>query len=276
MSLLDAATAAARILQAVEAGTSIAVILVTGAASQEVVGGRVLVTEGGAEGTLGDAALDGEAERLGREALAGAPDGVREIVLPSGERATLYVEAHHPQPELLIVGAGHVAQPLCRLGALLEFRVIVLDDRPEFATRERFPDAVRVVRADFADPFAEVTIRPSSRVVLVTRGHRYDYECLRRILVSDPLPAYIGMIGSRRRARAALTQLAGEGIPLERLRQVRTPIGLDIGAETPAEIAVAVAAEIVLAERRGSGRPLRDVERVIQRFLKDAQDDAPE
>lgn len=264
----DAATAAARILEAEVAGRSIAVVLVTAAPDASRVGGRVLVTDAGVEGTLGDTALDREAKRLGREALVGTADGAHEVPLPDGP-VTLYVESHHPSPELVIVGAGHIARPLCHLGALLGFRVTVLDDRPELATRERFPDAARIVRANFDDPFADVPIRASTRIILVTRGHRYDFECLRRILASDPLPAYMGMIGSRRRVRAAVTQLVREGIPLERLRRVRAPIGLDIRAETPAEIAVAVAGEIILAERGGSGRPLRDVERVVERFLED-------
>lgn len=266
---MDATAAAARLLEALDAGQDVALVLLTDAPGPGPVGARVLVTGAGREGSLGDPELDREAERLGREALEGAEPGARTVTLPSGARARLYVEVHHPAPELVIVGAGHIAQSLCCVGALLGFRVVVLDDRPEFATRERFPDAARVVRAEFDNPFADVPIRPDTRVVLVTRGHRYDYECLRRILVSDPQPAYLGMIGSRRRVRATFTQLVKDGVPPDRIARVWAPIGLDIGAETPAEIAVAVAAEIVLAERGGSGRPLRDAERVLERFLRD-------
>lgn len=266
---MDATAAAARLLEVLDTGRDVAVVLVADAPDPARVGARVLVADAGREGTLSDPELDREAERLAREALAGAAPGAHSIALASGARARLYVEVHHPAPELVIVGAGHIAQALSRMGALLDFRVIVLDDRPEFATRERFPDAARVLRADFADPFAQVPIRPDTRVVLVTRGHRYDYECLRRILVSDPQPAYLGMIGSRRRVRATFTQLVNDGVPRERIARVWAPIGLDIRAETPAEIAVAVAAEIVLAERGGSGQPLREAERVLERFLKD-------
>jgi xanthine dehydrogenase accessory factor len=105
--------------------------------------------------------------------------------------------------------------------------------------------------------------------VLVTRGHRYDFEALRRLLLGAALPAYVGMVGSRRRVRAALEQLVREGIPRERLLRVHAPIGLDIGAETPEEIALAIMAEIVRVRRGGTGASLRDRERVMERWLRD-------
>ena len=231
-------------------------------------GERMCVWAGRAAGTLGDANLDDAAIRMARGVLSeGAPAGPR-TVQAGGRSCTLYVEPHLPPPELVIVGAGHVARPLCRIGAMLGFRVTVLDDRPEFATRERFPEAAVVRPADFADPFRDVAIGPRSYLVLVTRGHKYDFEALRTVLHRPQLPAYVGMIGSRRRTRAALEQLVRDGIDAERLRSVHAPIGLDVGAETPEEIAVAIAAEIVMARRGGSGRPLRDVERVAERWIR--------
>jgi xanthine dehydrogenase accessory factor len=170
----------------------------------------------------------------------------------------LYVERWAPQSELVIVGAGHIARPLAVVGRLLDFRVTVLDDRPEFATRERFPDADRVVVADFADPLAGIEVGRRTSLVLVTRGHRHDYDCLRALARTGSEPAYVGMIGSRRRVRAAFEQLAAEGVDAAWLSRIHAPLGLDIGAETPAEIAIAVAAEIVLAARNGSGRPLSE------------------
>ena len=178
------------------------------------------------------------------------------------------MEAHYPQPDLVIVGAGHIAQPLCSMGALMGFRVIVVDDRPDFATRERFPEADRVVRVDFMDPIATVPIHSTTHIVLVTRVHKYDYECLRHLLETEVEPPYVGMIGSRRRVRAAFSQLSGEGLDRDRLSRVKAPVGLDIGAETPIEIAVAVAAEIVLEWRGGSATPLSQKERILERFFK--------
>jgi xanthine dehydrogenase accessory factor len=158
------------------------------------------------------------------------------------------------------------------MGAMLGYRVTVLDDRPDFATRERFPEAERLIRADFSDPFADVTLHERSFLLLVTRGHKYDYECLVRALRADPLPAYIGMIGSRRRVRATYVQLLDEGIDRSLLARIHAPVGLDIGAETPEEIAVSVAAELVMLDRGGTGVPLREVERVADRFFKDEDD----
>jgi xanthine dehydrogenase accessory factor len=212
-----------------------------------------------------------EAVRLAREVLLhGAKSGTREV--DAGSMAcTLYLEAHRAPPELLIVGAGHIARPLCRIGAMLGFRVTVLDDRPEFATRERFPEAERVLRADFSEPFRGIGIGPGTHLVLVTRGHKYDFEALRDVLARPALPAYVGMVGSRRRTRAALEQLAREGVAPERLRAVHAPVGLDIRAETPEEIAVSIAAEMVAVRRGGTGQPLRDRARVVERWIEPAR-----
>lgn len=220
-------------------------------------------------GSLGDEAADRAATR----ALAGAESPAATVSLPDTSIA-LYVERVAPPPELVIVGAGHIAVPLAAIGALLGWRVTVLDDRPEFARAERFPGADRVIVADFADPFAGVPIGPRTRLVLVTRGHRYDYDCLRAVVAMGAELAYVGMIGSRRRVRAAFEMLSAEGFDAAWLARVRAPIGLDVEARTPAEIAVAVAAEMIQAERGGTGRPLRDVEDVIRsvKGLREAVD----
>lgn len=230
-------------------------------------GDRMCVWADRHAGTLGDANLDAAVIRISRNALAdGARPGTVDVEAADG-RITVYLEPHAPPPELVIVGAGHVARPLCQVGALLGFRVTVLDDRPEFATRERFPHAAEVRRADFADPLRGIPLTPRTFLVLVTRGHKYDFEALRGILLGPALPAYVGMIGSRRRTRAALEALAREGIAADRLRAVHAPIGLDVGAETPEEIAVSIAAELVMARRGGTGQPLRDRERVADRWV---------
>jgi xanthine dehydrogenase accessory factor len=230
-------------------------------------GARMAVWSDRSRGTLGDPALDQAAAAFAREVLAGARVATREVEV-GGAVATLYAEPHLAPPELVIVGAGHIARPLCRVGALLGFRVTVLDDRPEFATRERFPEAAEVRRADFTEPLKGVPMGPGTHLVLVTRGHKYDYEALRDVLQRPELPAYLGMVGSRRRTRAALEQLAREGIDPGRIAAIRAPVGLDVRAETPEEIAIAIAAELVLLRRGGTGRPLRETERVFERWVE--------
>ncbi|MGW8265308.1 MAG: XdhC family protein [Longimicrobiales bacterium] len=257
------------LLSALEAGETAAVVVALSHPDVSRVGSRLLVTESGIRGTLGDPGLDAGAMALARRALGGDPNllaGTYRLQGEGSRDAEVFLELHQPPWDLVIVGAGHVAQPLCTLGALLGLRVKVLDDRPQFATRERFPEADVLAEVDFSDPFAGVPLHRWSHVVLVTRGHKYDYECLRHVLRGSTLPGYIGMIGSRRRVRATFDALLKEGIPRDRLKEVRAPIGLDLGGETPAEIAVSVAAELVHHWRGGTGRPLRELEHVLDRF----------
>jgi xanthine dehydrogenase accessory factor len=166
----------------------------------------------------------------------------------------VFVEVLDRPPTLLIAGAGHIALPLCRIGKLLAFRVVVLDDRAGFANRRRFPEADEVLAEPFVQALRRLPIDASTHIVLVTRGHQHDVDCLLSVL--DSPAAYLGMIGSRRRVTGVFSMLAGQGIPEEKLRRVHSPIGLDIGAETPEEIALAIAAEIVKVRRGGGGGSL--------------------
>lgn len=269
LRILSLAELPSLLLNALAEGENAAVLVALTHPEAGFSGRRVLVTERSSVGTLGDPEADSAALALARKALTGsgkARTGTYPLLLADGREMDVFLELHHPTPELVIVGAGHVAQPLCTLGALLGLEVTILDDRPQLATAERFPEAHRLIRVDFGDPFADVPLHAWSHVVLVTRGHKYDYECLRGVLQEAALPAYIGMIGSRRRVRATFEALLKEGIPRERLTSVHAPIGLDIGGETPAEIAVSVAAELVRHKRGGTGRPLSELEHVLDRF----------
>ena len=273
---LTATDAAKLLLETSAAGGTAAVATIVGGPSDAPIGARLatVVFAGEADpkrlGGLGDPVRDGAAGTLLGELIADlrGRDGLRTL----DDGTELYIELRRPIRELVVVGAGHVAQPMAHLGALLGYRVTVLDDRPDFATRERFPDADRLIRADFGDPFADVVLHERSHLLLVTRGHKYDYECLIRALRADPAPAYIGMIGSRRRVRATYVQLVDEGFSPDVLQRIHAPVGLDIGAETPEEIAVSVAAELVMLDRGGHGTPLKDLERVADRFFRDTSD----
>ena len=270
---LTPAETAAAVVAAKKAGRRICTAVVTRSADG-LTGNRCWIAAAAAAGSLGDRALDA--------AVASAVPTVFPVHASSGVIrrdfdytnsagvhcvATVYLELHAPPPKLVVVGAGHVAVPMAQIGVMLGLRVEVLDDRPEFADPARFPeaDAVRVI--DFRDPFADTRLTPPDHVVLVTRGHRFDYECLVRLLRMKQPPSYLGMIGSRRRVRATHEQLAREEFTLEQMSRVRAPVGLDLGGQTPVEIAVSVAAEIVMHRSGGTGAPLFEKERVAERFF---------
>jgi len=150
--------------------------------------------------------------------------------------------------QLLICGAGHIALPLSLFANQAGFQVTVLDDRPDFAAPERFPYC-NVVVEDFTLALRDIALGPATFVVVITRGHEHDFECLQEILIKES--AYVGLIGSRRRVRFVLEMLKNEGISQKRLDEVFTPIGTPIGAESPAEIALSIVAELVCVRRKG-------------------------
>jgi xanthine dehydrogenase accessory factor len=167
-----------------------------------------------------------------------------------GDGSLMLTEYYSPRPRLLVLGGGHIALALSTMGSLIDFDVVVFDDRPVFANKERFPGAYDVICDSFANVMERLKIRKSDYAVIVTRGHRHDTLCLQGIL-SGVLPHYIGMIGSRRRVAIVMKQLEDEGFSPEDIAKVYSPIGLRIGAVTPQEIAVSVLAEIVQHKRQG-------------------------
>jgi xanthine dehydrogenase accessory factor len=181
------------------------------------------------------------------------------------EQVELFVEVQRRPPTLIIVGAGHVAQPLATLGKLIDFEVVVIDDRPQYANTERFPQADRVIAAPFRPTLRDWPIDADTFIVLVTRGHSHDVECLLEVL--DSPARYIGMIGSKRRVRAVFDLLEQEqGIPREKFDRVYAPVGIDIGAESPAEIGVCIIAEVVNVYRGGRAESLSDALRADRRL----------
>ncbi len=155
---------------------------------------------------------------------------------------------------LIIVGAGHIAQPLAQLGSMLGFHVTVIDDRAAFANRERFPNADQIVVRPFAAAIEALELDRHCYLLSVTRGHAFDEEVLRTALKRRN-GAFIGMIGSRRRVRATLERIAEDGVPASELEEVHAPLGVDLGAETPAEIAVSIIGEIIRERRTGARDP---------------------
>jgi xanthine dehydrogenase accessory factor len=193
----------------------------------------------------------------GRETLAAAIGDVTSRGttrrIPLGE-SELILELVAGAPSLYLFGGGHVSRSVSKIASIAGFRVTVIDDRPEFANPQRFPEASRTIAADFIGSFSQITLKPSSSIVIVTRGHTSD-EMVLGAAVTTPA-GYVGMIGSRKKVAATFERLMARGVPAETLRRVHTPIGLDIGAVTPGEIAVSIVAELIHA-RRSPGAPLR-------------------
>ena len=171
--------------------------------------------------------------------------------LPDGREIT---ERFIPKPRLIVLGGGHIAVPLVKIAAIADFSIMVYDDRPFFANQPRFPEADNVICDSFSKLSAHIKITGNDYVTVLTRGHRYDQDCLRTILNDSPgrFPKYLGMIGSRRRVAVVLKQLEFEGYPSDKLLQIHAPIGLSIHAATPGEIAISIAAELVQTKRAAS------------------------
>lgn len=173
----------------------------------------------------------------------------------SDGRTDLFFEVMPSPPKLIVVGAGHIAVPLVKIAKLMDYYTVVIDDRILFANHERFPDADEVVVGDMAETVKALDITPTTYVVLITRGHKYDEPCLRELL--DRPAKYIGMIGSKRRIKACFERFKEEEpVSEELISRVYAPIGLDIETETPEEIALGILGEIIKVRRGGKARSL--------------------
>jgi xanthine dehydrogenase accessory factor len=212
---------------------------------------RLVVTSRGVTGSLGDAVIDAAAAKEATSLLSSGSSGVREA---GGVR--LYFERHAPPLTLIVFGATHVAMPLVSMGRVMGLRTVVVDGRDRFATRERFPDADELVVGMPSELAERMPLGRESLVVLLSHDYKYDLPVLRAVLESEA--AYVGVLGSRRRGRALLDFLAGEGVSADALARVRIPVGLDIGGNTPEEIALSVLAEAVAVHHGRSGGPMRE------------------
>jgi xanthine dehydrogenase accessory factor len=246
----------------------VATIVTARGSTPRKVGTRMIVHPDGAiDFTLGGGPFEALVIEDAKEALrTGEPKVQAYRFLPVGEHATgmtcggeveVFLEVHRRAPRVLIFGGGHVALPLAKLARTVGLRVAVVDDRAQFATRERFPEADEVILAEGGYVRSDVPVEEDDFVVIVTRCHQTDEVCLRRVLDDDRTPAYVGVVASRRKARVLFAKLLQDGYPRERLEQVRSPVGLDIGAETTEEIAVSIIGEIVACRNRRDGGPPR-------------------
>lgn len=185
----------------------------------------------------------------------------RRLKLPDGE---MILEPVTGQPHLIIFGGGHVSKSISRAAALSGFRVTIVDDRREYANPERFPEAAQTLTIEFHRAFDLLTIKPSTYIVVVTRGHRSDEEILGRALKT---PAkYIGMIGSKRKILTTYKHLVEQDVSPDSLTRVHAPMGIEIGAVTAEEIGISVVAQLIQV-RRGESLPLRHKSEVMRELI---------
>lgn len=265
---MNAGEIAEAVLEARNGGRPVLVATVIAAPESEsnLVGAKMLVRiDGSAVGSLDNVAIDTAVKREAADAFR--RHNVEVVYLDetgkrmerrdanAAEAYQVMLEVHERPDSLVIIGGGHVGKALATIGHMCGFSIEIVDDRPEFANEERFPEADRISCGRFEEVLDGYPIDTNSYVVCVTRGHRHDETSLRMVAASGA--AYVGMIGSKRRVGAVLQHLLEDGVEPAAVERVHTPIGLDIGAETPEEIAVSVMAEIIMVRRGGGGKPMK-------------------
>lgn len=237
-------------------------IVATNGSTPQRVGAKMLVfADGRTVGTVGGGCYENDAFWKAREALKSRKplrvkyelddDFAQENGLVCGGQMEVFIEPIEPAPAVYIIGAGHVGWYLGQFAHEAGFMVHVVDDREAFANRERFPQAAEVVVDDIPTWLSAATLPASAYVVIVTRGHRHDLDALRAVVQRDL--RYVGLIGSRAKVARVYEALLSEGVEASRFEGVHAPIGLDIGAVTPQEIAVSILAELI-AVRRGKAQ----------------------
>jgi xanthine dehydrogenase accessory factor len=246
----------AAVAEALERGEAAALVTIvsTRGSTPQRVGAKMLVfADGRLVGTIGGGCYENDAFWKAREAIANrrpqllhyelSDDFAQETGLICGGQMDVYIEPIEPSPDLYIIGAGHVGFHLARVAHEVGFRVRVVDDREKFANAERFPTAEEIIVDDIPTWIARAHLPAHAYAVIVTRGHTNDLEALRALAPVEL--RYLGLIGSRAKVARIYDALKTDQMPDEYLQRVHAPIGLDIGAVTPQEIAVAILAELI-------------------------------
>jgi xanthine dehydrogenase accessory factor len=252
-------------LQDSGAAFAIATIIAAKGSTPRNIAKMIVKSDGSISGTIGG----GLAELyVIREATAAIRDNLSRVVtynlnseaedgiqMLCGGIIDIFIEVIAAQPRIIMVGAGHVGMAIARLTEVLDYHLVVVDDRPEFASREKYPQATEIVcDSDFKQGLATLKIDGNSYIVIATADA--DYPAIQAVINSGA--AYIGMIGSKRKVKLIKEKLLAEGVSEERLQCIYAPVGLDIGSETPAEIAISIMAEILKVKNDKSGESLRE------------------
>ena len=222
---------------------------------------KLLVREDGSmTGTIGGGCVEAEVWNAAREVMETekpkhmsfnlGQDAAYDNGLICGGQLDVFIEPVLPIPHAFIFGAGHISKSLSKVASLAGFATVVIDNREAFANRERFPEAAEVYAEEYEELFPKLAINESSYVIIVTRGHRDDMRVLKLAMTTEA--RYISMIGSKRKVINVIRELEREGIPLEAFERIHAPMGLDIGAISPEEIAISVAAEMIAVRRNAT------------------------
>ena len=237
------------ILEAYDGGEPVSLATVVNSPKRhELLGAKLLLrADGTVSGTLGSETLDESALEVARRVAAiGNTESIS-----TEDGAEIFVEGFTTPPTLVMVGGGHVGKATADLAHFLGYRVYIVDDRPEFSNEERFPYAEQTVVTPYEYWSDLLSINVNTFVVVATRGHRYDDMALESALKTRA--RYIGLLGSRRKTLMIYRRLLEQGTTKERIREVYAPIGLNIGALTPEEIAVSIMSEVIMVRRGGDG-----------------------
>ena len=232
--------------------------------SPDLIGGKIIISEGE---TLYNSIRENNYDKVEvavLEQLKKGQSAAVDLHFNQKNCCRLFVHIYNPSPRLIILGGGHVGRALCKMAALLDFEIVIIDDRPSFANQSVHPDADHIICEPFEKGLDRAEPSPSDYIVIVTRGHRHDRLCLEKALSGQF--AYLGMIGSKKRVKAQLKELAEAGYSKEQLESVYSPIGLPIGAVTEAEIALSILAEITRV-RRGENRGEEVQEKVMRELV---------
>ncbi len=226
--------------------------------------------DGTASGSFAGPTTDGKVVQAALQALRDRQSFLTHIHLDAdqgeavgscGATLEVFFEVLRPEPRLIIAGAGYVAQALAKLALHLDFRIVVVDDRRDLADPQAFGDKVQLTFGDIPQTIRELEPDEASWIVIVTRGHHLDKDALKTALETQA--GYVGMIGSPSKVKHIFKDLLKEGMARERLAQVHAPIGLDLGAETPDEIALSIAAEMVMLRKKASGISLHTMHSLL-------------
>jgi xanthine dehydrogenase accessory factor len=249
-------------LERVDKGEAIAMVAIveTKGSTPREVGAKMIVGKDGlAAGTIGGGVTEAKVIEEAKQALR---EGKRKLLTYHltnkqaaldegaicGGEMKVFIDILQPKEEVLIFGAGHIASYVSKLAKTVGFKVTIIDDRKEFANQDRFPEADEIIAEEIEEALTHLNITPSAYIIVLTRGHLKDEEVLTSVIRSGA--AYIGMIGSRKKNATVFQRLTGKGISREELDKVHAPIGIDINAQTPEEIAVSIIAEIIQVRRK--------------------------